>query len=125
VATPMILPVPMVAARAIISALKWLISPTSFALDRTKVSRSACLSIVTWMPRKRTVRKMPVPTRSTSKGIPQTYPLAAAKKLFNCSISHLPQKVRRLWRSDCIAGSISSHGNESDILEWRGKSMYF
>ncbi len=72
VATPMMLPVPMVAARAIIRALKWLMSPISFSLERAKVSRRAWPSMVTWMPRRRTVSRMPVPTSSTSRGTPQT-----------------------------------------------------
>ena len=108
VATPMILPVPMVAANAIISALKWLTSPLSLTLGRAKVSRSAWPSIVTWMPRRRMVRKMPVPTSSTSKGTPQTNPLAAAKKLFNCSMSYLP-------RNFGVVTPAASHNSVTDF----------
>ncbi len=69
VATPMILPVPIVAANAVVSAPNWLTSPSP-SLD---LPREIFIPNGTnrWMKRRRNVRKMCVPNRRTSMGGPQ------------------------------------------------------
>ena len=75
VATPTMLPVPMVAASAVVSAPNWLISPSA--------SLSFCKDILMavgslrWMTRVRNVRKMCEPNSRIIMGGPQTAPSMA------------------------------------------------
>ena len=85
-ATPEILPVPMVAARAVHRLWNWLMERSSLA-----VWAVMCLlvkippmvffiqypNLDSWKARVRMVIRMPVPTSIISMGIPQTNPLTA------------------------------------------------
>ena len=71
VATPTILPVPMVAARAVHNARNDEVSPSPW-LFALKMSPSALGSRATCKNPRRRLRKTPVPTSSTSNGGPQT-----------------------------------------------------
>ncbi len=73
VATPTMLPVPMVAASAVISAPKWLMSPSPSR--RRWNERRMARGRYVWIRRSRTVRKRCVPNSSTSRGGPQTQSL--------------------------------------------------
>ena len=79
VATPTMLPVPTVAAKAVHKAWKLLISPLPVFLA-AKISFKAIGSFTTWSKPKRTVSNTPVPIKSTNKGTPHTKPLMVFKK---------------------------------------------
>ena len=80
-ATPTMLPVPMVAARAVASAPNWLTSPSE-SLSFLSERRMAC-STLRCGKRRRMVRKMCVPKSSKIIGQPQSRPLS-------------------LWKNSCI-----------------------
>ena len=81
VATPTILPVPMVAERAVQRAAKLEISPSfpSLSLERRYLNASGNLEICS--PFKRTVKKIPVARIMTIRGIPQTKSSMATRML--------------------------------------------
>src|SRR5690606_23493349 len=80
VATPAILPVPIVADSAVISEANWEISPEcSGCLPKTCLKASG--NIRNCQHNKRKVRNNPVPTISTSIYGPQTQPLKVSIKL--------------------------------------------
>ena len=84
VATPMMLPVPMVAARAVARAPNWDTSPVaslSFFTDNL-----IALNILRCGKRRRMVRKMWVPNRRIIIGHPQRNELNAVKKSLIASI---------------------------------------
>ena len=89
VATPTMLPVPMVAASAVISAANGEISPVPRCVPRASLLNTECRAygrlrqVANPM---RTVRKMPVPTRSTSMTGPHTKLSTAETMLENVSI---------------------------------------
>ena len=64
-------PVPTVAARAVHRALKESMSPSPW-FSAEKISFKDRGSRNTWRKPSRKLRKIPVPTRRTSKGGPQT-----------------------------------------------------
>ena len=76
VATPTMLPVPMVAESAVVSAPNWLMSPSasgSFVMESLMASGS-----LRWMNPVRAVRNRWLPRRSTIMGTPQTNPSTAS-----------------------------------------------
>ena len=78
VATPTILPVPTVAARAVHKAWKLLMSPLPVFLA-AKMSFSAMGSLNTCNKFKRMVRRIPVPIKRIIKGGPHTKPFTVVK----------------------------------------------
>ena len=87
VATPMMLPVPMVAARAVAKAPNCDTSPVA-CLSRF-TDNAMALKILRCGKRRRMVRKMWVPKRRTIMGHPHRNALNAVKKLFIASIVSL------------------------------------
>ena len=79
VATPTILPVPTVAAKAVHSAWKLLTSPLPL-LRAEKISCKALGSFITWSKPKRVVSMIPVPIKRTIRGGPHTKASKAFKK---------------------------------------------
>ena len=71
VATPTMLPVPTVAASAVHNALKLFTSPLPSFLA-LKIRPKACGSLKTCSNFRRKVSRIPVPTKSTRSGGPQT-----------------------------------------------------
>ena len=74
VATPTILPVPIVADKAVHNALKLESSPPSSFSDFRKIDLSANFSCENCTPRKIIVRKIPVTRIRTMSGTPHTNP---------------------------------------------------
>ena len=81
VATPTILPVPTVAAKAVHKALKLSISPSPL-FSAVKISFKACGNLKNWINCNRIVSIKPVPIKSTNKGGPHT----KLSILFNTSV---------------------------------------
>ena len=96
VATPTMLPVPMVAASATQRALKLEISPAPlfFALRIRESARGRC---TTWISARRTVRRMPVPTSSVMSGTPQRNESMAFSMGRNDSMSIPPNSFIFIW----------------------------
>ncbi len=85
VATPTMLPVPIVAARAVVRAPNWLTSP--FPSDERPREIRIPLPIYLWMNRRRKVRTMCVPNRRMSRGYPQIRSLRFWRKSSTDSIT--------------------------------------
>ena len=78
VATPTMLPVPTVAARAVHKALKLLTSPSP-SLSAVKISFNAIGNFMTWIKPNLMVSRIPVPRTKPIRGKPHTYELIAFK----------------------------------------------
>ena len=87
VATPTMLPVPIVAASATQSALKLEMSPAPLFFAR-RISPSARGSCTTCSSESRIVSRMPVPTSSVMSGMPQRNESIAFSIGRNDSMSH-------------------------------------
>ena len=95
VATPAILPVPMVAESDVISALKGVISPASSAGIRPFHNRENPNGIFMIDKNRRpTVRKRPAPRISTSMGTPHTMPFTAPTYSVIASMSRSFHQMR-------------------------------
>ena len=94
VATPTMFPVPTVAASAVMSAWKWVMSPRCFFCSAFAFGMNASLkpnpSRVTWMKPSRMVKKIPVPINKISKCGPQTRSDNAVNQFSNCVICPFP-----------------------------------
>jgi hypothetical protein len=91
------LPVPTVAASAVISAWKCEMSPSAFFSFRTtSASQSECQSCVNCTPRSRTVRKKPVNSRrGISRYGPQTKSVENQFRTLESDVQLLAQGLRR------------------------------
>ncbi len=88
VATPMMLPVPMVAARAVARAPNWLTSP--FESPSLLTDRAIPLKIFRWGNFRRMVKKTWVPSRMIIMGQPHNKPLSLLKKsCISCIVHYL------------------------------------
>jgi hypothetical protein len=89
VATPTMFPVPIVAARAVVSAPNWLTSPAPsfFRLMEIRIAVKMCR----WGKPRRNVRKTCVPKSRTMRGHPQMKSLILPR---TCSSAAMPPSSR-------------------------------
>ena len=100
VATPTMFPVPIVAARAVVSAPNWLTSPApSFSrLKEILMAVQRCR----WGKPRRNVRKRCVPKSRMMRGQPQMKSLPLAR---SCSMAAMPSSSRRKKRGRSLPES--------------------
>ena len=92
VATPTMLPVPIVAESAVHSAPKWLTSPwASEPFSKWNMYLNARLRLSTCLNRSMTVSRIPVKRIAPMSGTPHTHPLAASTQAV--SVSSHPASV--------------------------------
>ena len=102
VATPTMLPVPIVAESAVQSAPKWLTSPwVSEPLSKWNMYLNARLRLNTCVNRSMNVSRIPVTKIAPMSGTPHTHPLAASTHAVSVS-SHPEFVIKTSCPLTCI-----------------------